>query len=73
MVNIAKKIAQEIPSPIITSCDLDWETITVAEFKQPASNITLSPDSEHTLALCLANKPYRIHQALSDHEVLRFA
>lgn len=53
-------------SPIITSSDLGWKSITVAEFKQPPGNSNFTPDLEHTIALCLATKPYRIWQAIGD-------
>ncbi|MEM7593916.1 MAG: AraC family transcriptional regulator [Cyanobacteria bacterium P01_A01_bin.83] len=66
MVNSSPKTANEIPSPIITSSDLGWKSITVAEFKQPPGNSNFTPDLEHTIALCLAAKPYRIWQAIGD-------
>ncbi|MEM9509686.1 MAG: AraC family transcriptional regulator [Cyanobacteria bacterium P01_E01_bin.35] len=53
-------------SPIVTSLDLGWESITVAEFQQPPGGSKFDPDQEHTLALCLATKPYRIWQAIGD-------
>ena len=53
-------------SPIVTSADLGWESITVAEFKQPPGDSQFTPDLEHTIALCLATKPYRIWQAIGD-------
>lgn len=66
MVNSSPKTANEMPSPIVTSLDLGWESITVAEFKQPPGNSNFTPDLEHTIALCLATKPYRIWQAIGD-------
>lgn len=66
MVNSSPKTANEIPSPIITSSDMGWESITVAEFKQPPGDSKFTPDLEHTIALCLAPKPYRIWQAIGD-------
>ena len=66
MVDLSPKTANEIPSPILTSSDLGWKSITVAEFKQPPGNSQFSPDLEHTIALCLATKPYRIWQAIGD-------
>ena len=66
MVNLSRKPTNEISSPIITSADLGWDSITVAEFKQPPGNSQFNPDLEHTIALCLATKPYRIWQAIGD-------
>ena len=66
MVDLSPKTANEIPSPILTSSDLGWKSITVAEFKQPPGNSQFSPDLEHTIALCLATKPYLIWQAIGD-------
>ena len=66
MVNSELPTTNEAMSPIITSSDLGWDTITVAEFKQPAGNSSFTPDAKHTLALCLADKPYRIYQAIGD-------
>ncbi|MEM6613819.1 MAG: AraC family transcriptional regulator [Cyanobacteria bacterium P01_C01_bin.72] len=66
MVNSASSTSDEIPSPIITSSDLGWQSITVAEFKQPPGDSNFTPDLEHTIALCLATKPYRIWQAIGD-------
>ena len=66
MVNSSPKTANEMPSPIVTSSDLGWESITVAEFKQPPGDSKFTPDLEHTIALCLATKPYRIWQAIGD-------
>ena len=66
MVNSSPKTANEISSPIVTSADLGWKSITVAEFKQPPGDSQFTPDLEHTIALCLATKPYRIWQAIGD-------
>lgn len=66
MVDLSPKTSPETPSPIITSSDLGWESITVAEFKQPPGNSNFAPELEHTIALCLATKPYRIWQAIGD-------
>ena len=66
MVDPSPEKANKILSPIITSADLGWESITVAEFKQPPSNSKFAPELEHTIALCLATKPYRIWQAIGN-------
>ncbi len=68
MVDSAFKTNDETPSPIITSSDLGWKTITVTEFKQPPGDTKITPDLEHTIALCLASKPYRIWQAIGDRQ-----
>lgn len=68
MVDPSSKTNNEMPSPIVTSLDLGWESITVAEFKHPPGNINFAPDLEHTIALCLATKPYRIWQAIGDRD-----
>lgn len=64
MVKSSKPL--ENPAPILSSEDLGWESIIVEEFQQPPR--IYEPDSwqEHTLALCLANKPLRIWQAIDD-------
>ncbi|MEM8832743.1 MAG: hypothetical protein AAGE96_25905 [Cyanobacteria bacterium P01_G01_bin.19] len=66
MVNSASQTTKEIPSPIITSSDLGWKSIIVAEFKLPPNNSKFAPQLEHTIALCLATKPYRIWQAIGE-------
>ena len=65
MVDRSKKMVEN-PSPIISSQNLGWESIIVEEFQQPPG--MCEPDSwqEHTIALCLANKPLRIWQAIGD-------
>lgn len=68
MVDSALKTTNEMPSPIVTSSDLGWKSITVAEFKQPPGNSNFTPELEHTIALCLATKPYRIWQAIGDRK-----
>ncbi|MEL6912509.1 MAG: AraC family transcriptional regulator [Cyanobacteria bacterium J06598_4] len=66
MVDPAPETTSKILLPIITSADLGWKSITVAEFKLPPGNSNFTPDLEHTIALCLAPKPYRIWQAIGD-------
>ncbi|MEO0846813.1 MAG: AraC family transcriptional regulator [Cyanobacteria bacterium J06648_1] len=66
MVDSASTTANEMPSPIISSSDLGWESLIVAEFKQPPGDAKFAPELEHSLALCLATKPYRIWQAIGD-------
>ncbi len=65
MVERPKKLLEN-PLPVISSKDLGWESIIVEEFQQPPR--ICEPDSwqEHTIALCLANKPLRIWQAIGD-------
>lgn len=66
MVSSSSKIVNEILSPIVTSEDLGWKSITVAEFQQPPGNSKFPAEPEHTLALCLSTKPYRVWQTIGD-------
>ncbi len=58
----------ETPSPIVSSLDLGWESITVEEFEQPSGSGEFEPEQEHILTLCLAPKPLRIWQAIGNHK-----
>lgn len=66
MVNLSRKTTNQIPLPIITSSDFGWESITVSEFKQPPGKTSLPPETDHTIALCLSTKPYRIWQTVGE-------
>lgn len=66
MVNLPKNTSSQDFSPIISSQDLGWESIIVEEFEQPPGSGEFDPEQEHTIALCLATKPYRIWQAIGD-------
>lgn len=56
----------KLPSPIVSSQDLGWESITVEEFEQPPGSGEFEPEKEHILNLCLAPKPLRIWQVIGD-------
>ncbi|MGF1480808.1 MAG: helix-turn-helix domain-containing protein [Cyanophyceae cyanobacterium] len=55
------------PSPIVSSQALGWETVLVEEFQQPPGDVSV-PEAwvGHSIALCLAPRPYRIHQTVGD-------
>ncbi|MDJ0592635.1 MAG: helix-turn-helix domain-containing protein [Pleurocapsa sp. MO_226.B13] len=66
MVNLPQNTSDRDFSPIVSSQDLGWESIIVEEFKQPPGSGKCAPEPEHTVALCLATKPYRIWQAIGN-------
>ncbi|MEM7555360.1 MAG: AraC family transcriptional regulator [Cyanobacteria bacterium P01_A01_bin.84] len=57
-------------SPIISSRDLGWESILVEEFQLPPGSWESEAEKEHTIAVCLAPKPYRIWQAIGDRSYM---
>ncbi|MGB3535630.1 MAG: AraC family transcriptional regulator [Microcoleaceae cyanobacterium] len=60
--------SSKTPSPIVSSQDLGWESITVEEFEQPPGSGEFEPETEHILTLCLAPKPLRIWQSIGEQK-----
>ena len=55
--------SETTPSPIISSQSLGWEPLLVEEFQQPPGGMDIpEAGEEHSIALCLAPRPHRIHQ-----------
>jgi AraC family transcriptional regulator len=64
--NIDSSGLQE-PAPIASSQPLGWYPLVVEEFQQPPGATDLPEvDAEHSIALCLAPRPHRIHQVVGD-------
>lgn len=55
------------PTPIASSQTLGWQPLLVEEFQQPPGT-TDFPEAwaGHSIALCLAPRPYRLHQVVGD-------
>lgn len=55
------------PIPIASSQTLGWQPLLVEEFQQPPG-ATDVPEAwaGHSIALCLAPRPYRLHQVVGD-------
>jgi AraC family transcriptional regulator len=66
MASSSQQPKTDIPSPIISSKNLGWESIIVEEFQLPPGSGEFSPCQEHMITLCLANKPHRIWQTIGD-------
>ncbi|MBE9183007.1 helix-turn-helix domain-containing protein [Oculatella sp. LEGE 06141] len=57
----------DTPVPVISSETLGWQPLLVEEFQQPPGRTDLPAASAgHSIALCLAPRPYRIHQVIGD-------
>jgi AraC family transcriptional regulator len=57
----------QLPAPIASSQPLGWQPLVVEEFQQPPGGMDLPEvDAEHSIALCLAPRPHRIHQVVGD-------
>lgn len=55
------------PTPIASSQSLGWQPLLVEEFQQPPGGVDLATVWEaHSIALCLAPRPHRIHQVVGD-------
>lgn len=55
--------SETAPSPIISSQAFGWKPLIVEEFQQPAGGMDIPEAWEgHSIALCLAPRPHRIHQ-----------
>ncbi len=55
------------PTPIASSQPLGWQPLLVEEFQQPPGGADLPAAWEaHSIALCLAPRPHRIHQVVGD-------
>lgn len=55
------------PTPIASSQTLGWQPLLVEEFQEPPGGIDLPAAWEgHSIALCLAPRPHRIHQVVGD-------
>ncbi|MBD1851707.1 helix-turn-helix domain-containing protein [Leptolyngbya sp. FACHB-711] len=57
----------DIPIPVMSSESLGWQPLLVEEFQQPPGGTDL-PEAwvGHSIALCLAPRPHRIHQMVGD-------
>ena len=56
-----------LPLPIVSSETLGWQPLLVEEFRQPPREADfLEVEASYSIALCLASKPYRIHQVVGD-------
>ena len=54
-------------SPLFSSHALGWEPLLVEEFQQPPGSTDVPEAWEgHSIALCLAPRPYRIYQMVGD-------
>lgn len=57
----------DTPVPVMSSEMLGWQSLLVEEFQQPPGRIDLPAASAgHSIALCLAPRPYRMHQVIGD-------
>jgi AraC family transcriptional regulator len=57
----------EAPIPIASSETLGWQPLLVEEFQQPPGGTDLPAAwAGHSIALCLAPRPYRIQQIIGD-------
>ncbi|MBE9170096.1 helix-turn-helix transcriptional regulator [Pleurocapsales cyanobacterium LEGE 06147] len=70
MASSSQKPQTEIPSPIVSSENLGWESIIVEEFQQPPGSGEFGSCQEHIITLCLATKPHRIWQAMGDRSYI---
>lgn len=63
----AKNTQLSHPIPIASSQTLGWQPLLVEEFRQPPG-ATDVPEAwaGHSIALCLAPRPYRLHQVVGD-------
>lgn len=66
MVSLPHKPVVEIPSSIISSQDLGWESIIVEEFQQPPGAKESCFWKEHAICLSLATRPNRLWQTIGD-------
>ncbi|MDY6938213.1 MAG: AraC family transcriptional regulator [Cyanobacteriota bacterium] len=56
-----------IPHPIASSQTLGWKPVLVEEFQvPPGASELLAAEEAHSIALCLAPRPHRIHQVVGD-------
>lgn len=63
----SNNLPDKATAPIVSSQALGWEPLLVEEFQQPPGGINV-PEAwaGHSIALCLAPRPYRIHQTVGD-------
>ncbi|MBI4784063.1 MAG: helix-turn-helix transcriptional regulator [Oscillatoriophycideae cyanobacterium NC_groundwater_1537_Pr4_S-0.65um_50_18] len=55
------------PVPVMSSESLGWQPLLVEEFQQPPGEVDLPGAwAGHSIALCLAPRPYRLHQVIGD-------
>ncbi|MEL6225045.1 MAG: AraC family transcriptional regulator [Cyanobacteria bacterium J06627_8] len=55
------------PTPIASSHGLGWQPLLAEEFQQPSGGTDVLETWEgHSIALCLAPRPHRIHQVVGD-------
>lgn len=58
-------------SPIVSSQPLGWKPLIVEEWKQPPGEMEyLHAWAGHSIALCLAPRPHRIHQVVGDRRYM---
>jgi AraC family transcriptional regulator len=54
-------------TPVVSSQPLGWQPLLVEEFQQPPGGTDIPEAWEgHSIALCLAPRPHRIHQVVGD-------
>lgn len=65
---VNRTLLSKQPVPIASSEPLGWQPILVEEFQQPPGGTDI-PEAwaGHSIALCLAPRPHRIHQLVGDH------
>ncbi len=64
---ISTPASNSTPSPIASSETLGWQPLLAEEFQQPPGGTDLLESWEgHSIALCLAPRPHRIHQVVGD-------
>jgi AraC family transcriptional regulator len=51
-------------SPLISSRTFGWEPIVVEEFQQPPGGLEDIAWTQHSISLCLANRPNRLYQKI---------
>lgn len=66
MVSLSHKPLVEIPSSIISSQNLGWESIIVEEFQQPPGAEESCSWKEHAICLSLVTRPNRLWQSIGD-------
>jgi AraC family transcriptional regulator len=70
MVSSSSNSQTDIPSPIVSSKNLGWESIIVEEYQQPPGSGEFGSFPQHMITLCLATKPHRIWQAIGDRSFM---
>lgn len=65
--NKSTPLSSTDPTPMVSSQTLGWQPLLAEEFQQPPGGADLPTVEEvHSIALCLAPRPHRIHQVVGD-------